>query len=207
MRDKASSAQCLRDIAFGGNTDLGHQHRHQLAYDRGSRHDLSSLHPLPPTSCSSIGLEVPRGFRWQYRSLRLACYPTAAWPSDIRVVSSGSPDYRHPLVSGDNSGHRHQHRPQLGPRPFIDPDIAFGSSPGQYITLASLYLPVPHYHRVSSSTFLYRIQTPQVYLLFHPPHTLSFPSLHCTLIQWQALGCLSSGHCWLCIFLYRKIDV
>lgn len=145
--------------------------------------------PYLPPLAAALAWKSP----WQYRSLRLTCHPKAAWLSDIHVVSSGSPDYRHPLVSGDNSGHR----PQLAARPFMDPDMAFGSSPGQYITLASSYLPVPHHHRVSSSTFVHRIQPSQVYLLFHPPHTLSFPSFHCTFIQWsgtrrpwQVLGCL-----------------
>lgn len=143
----------------------------------------------PSTSCSSsIGSEVSMAS--EYRPLRSACHPAAAWPSDIHMVSGDSPD--------GNSDHRHQYCYSQ----TMDSDMAFGSSLGQYVTLASSYLPVPHHLPVCSSTLFHSGQTPQLHFLFSV-----FPFLHHTLLLQQVLGCFSSSHCQLRIFLYRKLDM
>jgi len=45
----------------------------------------------------------PHGLWWQYMPLRYSDQPMAAWPSDIHIVFSDSPDHRYLLTFGGNS--------------------------------------------------------------------------------------------------------
>lgn len=79
-------------MAFGG-MGLRQQCTLPLPQDQEPRH---SPQQQPGPGC-------PHDLRWQRKSsLKSACPPVVAWPSDIHMVSGASPDLRHLL--DDNSG-------------------------------------------------------------------------------------------------------
>lgn len=127
------------------------------------------------------------GFRWQCRPLQISMFPMATWPSEIHMVSSGSPNRGYPMAFAGNSGHRHPHRSQLqqdhGPRhgPWQQPRQArtshglrqlcgllvsacssLPSSPQSSFLLAKVYEP------------LASLSLPPLHRVLHLSHTFTF---------------------------------